>query len=293
MVVQQTKPVNNPALPFTLPDPPAPAVGFGDAAGPGPSAAKGTDSSVKLVPKPVEQPPAAAPESTLRINPVAQPPFNQVAQGPARPERTAIPLGAPTTATTAPITAPVPVGPGSVSASGNAQVESYDEETFACQVNETYQTISQKFYRTDKYARALFLFNRDHPLATDGAKVDPPILKQGQPVYIPPSSILEKYYGAAIAEPASSATNSVQLQQPTNGTPVSFGKPAIEKAVAAPERLYRVKNDGETLYQIAARTLTNADRWAEIYKLNPRFDPKFPIPSGTELRMPADAKISE
>jgi len=94
-----------------------------------------------------------------------------------------------------------------------------------------------------------------------------------------------------IVDPAPALASSVQIQPPVGATPAAFGKPVAEKTIAAPERVYRVKNTSETFYQIAGRTLTNVDRWTEIYKLNPRFDPKFPVPAGTELRLPADAKI--
>src|SRR5262249_31759082 len=43
-------------------------------------------------------------------------------------------------------------------------VDSYDEETYICRANDTFRSISQAFFHTDKYERALVLFNRAHPL---------------------------------------------------------------------------------------------------------------------------------
>ena len=42
---------------------------------------------------------------------------------------------------------------------------------------------------------------------------------------------------------------------------------------------------------IAGRTLGNRDRWIDIYKLNGRFNPEYPLPIGTILRMPSDARV--
>jgi hypothetical protein len=45
------------------------------------------------------------------------------------------------------------------------------------------------------------------------------------------------------------------------------------------------------LREIALRTLDNGDRWTDIYRLNPSFDPKEVIAAGRILRLPRDAHI--
>jgi nucleoid-associated protein YgaU len=160
-----------------------------------------------------------------------------------------------------------------------AQVESYDEETYVCRPSDTFRSISQAYFKTDKYERALLLFNRNHPLATEAVRQNPPALREGQSVYIPPQRILDKYYGSVIGDGSSQAPAAIPTSQ--SGQQNS---PATEKA-------YRVRANGEMFYDIARRTLGSGERWQEIYRLNPRFDPKDPVPAGSELRVPSDARI--
>jgi hypothetical protein len=152
-------------------------------------------------------------------------------------------------------------------ATNEPQVDSYDEEAYAWKPNDSFRSISQLKYRTDQYERALLLFNRNHPLAQAGVKQEPPQLQAGQDIFIPPERILKKYYAVAIGDPSSAP-------QPAPAPP------------ATKERSYRVQGNGEMILDIARRTLGNAERWSEIYRLNPRFDPSQPVPAGTELILP-------
>jgi nucleoid-associated protein YgaU len=192
---------------------------------------------------------------------------------------------------------PGPVG-------GNPQVESYDEDTYTSKANDTFRTISQAVYHSEQYEHALQLFNRNHPLAGPGLRQDPPALQAGQPVYIPPVRILEKYYGAPQLElpprPPSGAppsrgserSDAAGTAQPANLSLVGFGTPI--KSLPSPDRtpLYRVQDGGELMREVARRTLGNGDRWTEIYRLNPRFDPKEILPAGSTLQLPRDAHIT-
>jgi nucleoid-associated protein YgaU len=186
--------------------------------------------------------------------------------------------------------APVP-SPGS----GSAQIESYDEETYTCKSKDTFRSISQTYYKTDRYEQALLLFNRNHPLAVDSLGQDPPSLRAGQSVYLPPTSNLEKYYGSAIPKETTAAAApvvpeaSVIIRPPVVSPAVSAGTGAAP--APAPERTYRVRANGEMYREIARRTLGDSERWSEIYKLNQKYDPRDPIPAGTELRLPADARV--
>jgi nucleoid-associated protein YgaU len=162
------------------------------------------------------------------------------------------------------------------------EVESYDEETYTCRPNESFKTISQTFFQTDRYERALFLFNRNHPLATNNLKTDSPVLQAGQPVYIPPTRILEKYYSAAISD--STATAAI----PPLTAAVSETSSTAVRVDAA--KTYHVAANGEMIRDVARRTLGNADLWPQIYALNPGIDPKDPVPPGTELRLPPGAR---
>lgn len=154
------------------------------------------------------------------------------------------------------------------------QVESYDEETHRCTANDSFRAISQKYYQSDRYAQALWLFNRNHPMAAEGVQQNPPVLQAGTAVYIPPTRILEKYYASALSGAAAGAETAA--------------------AAASAERQYRVRRSGETVYDIARRTLGSGDRWMEIYRLNQqqRLDPMSPVPAGLVLRLPADARVA-
>jgi hypothetical protein len=196
--------------------------------------------------RPPLPPPSAddAPEKSIRLG-LPSAPLNQFAQAPA-------------------------MAPDlSSSAAGIPQVESYDEETYVCRPGDTFRAISQAYYHSEKYERALLLFNRNHPLAGDAVRQEPARLPTGQAVYIPPLRILEKYYGGA-GDPAT--------------RPVSGGA-----FTPSSDRTYRVGVNPEMLLDIARRTLGDENRWVEIYRLNPRIDPKDPVPAGSELRMPPDA----
>ena len=118
-------------------------------------------------PRPVAEPPAAEPRPVPVIG------GTLLAQGPPPPTPTA-----------------VSVAP---------QVEAYDELTYRCKPDDTFAKVSQQFFQSDRYARALQMHNRGHPQATEGVLHDPPQL-DGQKVFIPPLRILEKNYGSLIPD---------------------------------------------------------------------------------------------
>jgi nucleoid-associated protein YgaU len=167
----------------------------------------------------------------------------------------------------------------------SSQVESYDEETYRLKPGDTYRSLSYTFYNSDKYERALTLFNRDHVQASDGARLEPPVLAAGQPVFIPPPRILEKYYGVDAPEPTPVASLSANLQAPRPPAPAPAA-PARTGTVAEDGRTYQVPAGGEMFLQIARRALGSGDRWVEIYKLNPQYNPQDAVPGGTVLRLP-------
>lgn len=220
----------------------------------------------------------------------------QLALGPTPPNpgdgnRGVPPLGTPATTGSAPI--PVPVPPATTTV---PMVESYDEEMYPCKAEDSFDSICERFYHAKKYAQALVLFNRDHPRGADGVCKDPPTLAAGQVVYLPPLWVLERRYGQAIPDhtPLPSAASLVSPPVPAgparNPAPAAAGSSGGWTGANA-ERQYKVRKDGETFYEIARHTLGNPDRWGEIYRLNPRYEPQNPVPAGTVLRMPAGARV--
>jgi MraZ protein len=60
-----------------------------------------------------------------------------------------------------------------------------------------------------------------------------------------------------------------------------------------PVVLYRVASTGETFKTLARKTLGTAERWSDIYKLNPAMAPDGVIGLGTSVRLPGDACVAD
>jgi hypothetical protein len=231
------------------------------------------------VPDPRTTPPIPAPDPNVLLGKPMTPtgPADRYAQArPTNPVTTSsnplLPLGA-----SPPIAVPTPTV-----AARMPQVESYDEETYLWRTNDSFEAISGRFYNSKNYAQALLLFNRNHPRAAAALAKDPPALAEGQAVFIPPMRILERQYPTAIPgyKPATPAPAPDATRTSSRSLPPS------------PNLQYRVRQAGEMIPIIARDTLGSSDRWSEIYQLNARsFDPSRPLPVGTILSMPADARV--
>ncbi|MBL8796491.1 MAG: LysM peptidoglycan-binding domain-containing protein [Planctomycetia bacterium] len=174
---------------------------------------------------------------------------------------------------------------------GAPEVISFNEETHVCKPGDTFATIAKEKYYSEKYDRALLMFNRAHPMAADGIRNEPPMLRPGAEVYIPPMNILERNYAALIP-------GLVPVQQPGTGQPAVVGPlggtptgapgfaPSASRSSPGADRLYRVTDRPETLWEVAARTLGNGERWSDIYRLNPGLNSQGSLPVGTVLRLP-------
>jgi nucleoid-associated protein YgaU len=193
----------------------------------------------------------------------------------------------------APIAIRAPAAPKARATPGD--VVSYVEETYVCGPGDSFESISRAKYETDRYARALYLFNRSHPLAGDELLQDDR-LKAQQRVYLPPTEILESRYPGAI--------QAVKEASPTDPPAVSVGAsprradapPAADPRAAAPPMTpgrYRVGAGGEKLYDIARKLLGDGNRWVEIERLNRGLNPELPIPEGTFLQVPGDAHLPQ
>jgi MraZ protein len=68
------------------------------------------------------------------------------------------------------------------------------------------------------------------------------------------------------------------------------GEPPLAPS-PGPVQMYQVRLAQETLMDIARRTLGDANRWDEIYKLNPSLKPEVALVSGAFVRLPADACV--
>jgi hypothetical protein len=208
-------------------------------------------------------------------------------------------IGAPPLVKSPPITVPLPAGSGIRPVVNlTPTVVSFDEETYPCQAEDTsFEAVSQKFYKSKKYARALQLHNQDHPQVSESIrKGSQP--KAGEEVFIPPLHILESRYADVI--PNLQPINEMEVVQPADAsvkapkgkTPpldaniVPIGSQTAQAPPSAAQNTYRVAAGGERLYDIARQKLGDWRRWSEIYHLNPGVRPELPIPEGTELRLP-------
>ncbi|HEV3202950.1 MAG TPA: hypothetical protein VGY77_01135 [Gemmataceae bacterium] len=168
--------------------------------------------------------------------------------------------------------------------SGNLvpEVDSYDEETYVCKAGDTLEEISFKYYQNKKYAQALMLFNRNHPRAAASLGQNPPMLRDGQALYIPPTRILDKQFEQAGGDAKTTASGVAPASEKTvRGETPGFKNP-----------VYRVVSANEMISTIARDTLGDMNRWNEIYQLNKQsVDPSRPLMVGTLLNLPADAQI--
>jgi hypothetical protein len=213
-------------------------------------------------PKPVETPPVGS--AALTSEPVEPRPLPDMVQ-PAAVKPTALP----------------PPPKPTVS-------DSFLEEEYRLRGGDTFAAVSRRFYFTEKYGEALRLYNRDYPIASSDLRQDPPRMTPGAQVWIPPIRVLEKRYPAAIpglqAAPAAPAA--------AQGAGPNWSPAQVQPASSTP-KTYRVAAGGESLQDIARKTLGRPQNWGEIYQMNPQLsaNPALPIPAGTLLRLPATARV--
>ncbi len=215
---------------------------------------------------------------------------------PERPApRPSATLGTPGRATPTPVPHDPFVAPRAVPPP-EPKAQSYLEEQYRWQPGDSFAAVSQRFYFTDKYAAALQRYNQEYPLAGPALRQNPAAPPPGQTVWVPPVRILERDYGPLIPNLQPLGPNGVPAT-PVNRPP---GQPVVEPVAVPPPagaapgtQLYRVRERGESLYDIAGRTLADRGQWFRVYQLNPALsrDPRLPIPAGTTLRLPAEAKV--
>jgi hypothetical protein len=174
-----------------------------------------------------------------------------------------------------------------------------------CRPGETsFAKLSERFYGTDKYADALLAYNQSARTSwskLNGMTSPPTSLAPGIKVLKPQPALLERDYPQMIGRgttspiaPIAASGPVVKVETPrpiaTIAPPTNSAIPTITNTPkAGPTAPYRVQNpQGESILDIAERTLGNRSRWNEIYRLNPNYPPQFPIPAGTELRMPGN-----
>jgi hypothetical protein len=264
---------------------------------------------VSSTPKPAESPAVAmGPRASDNLQGELSRQKDPLAEATARPPQPApqpaAPVGAPPGASSAPIAVPMPPSPAS--SNPPATVRSWDAVSYSVKSGESsFADLSKRFYHSEKYAQPLLLYNREYNPAAADLRADPPRLQVGQPILVPPTYILElpRYAAgpAATKPPAPQDTRPPEpvvalaprppAAAPPSSTPSPLPTTPTKPASAPGSRTYLVRGNGEMLFEIARQTLGDGRRWSEIYRLNPDIRPELAIPGGTQLRLPADARV--
>jgi len=275
-------------LPPAVAPPAPPKVDIGKSSDPGPLPV------APAPPKPKPSVDAPPPPGPLPVATKPNPPM-------PTPSATASPLpplGAPGSS----VTPPIAFNPTAMS-SGSPKVQSYDVKTYKVQSGETsFDQISQRVYGTPVLGKALLQFNREYPVADAGLRQEPPRVFPGLSIYYPPAEFLQTRFAQGGPTP-SPAVTPIPVKAPiAMGTPAplpantpNFGTSTPIKAPAPgttdATKRYQVRGQGEMILEIARNTLNDTRRWTEIYRLNPSIRPEYPIPGGTEIRLPGDANV--
>ncbi len=186
----------------------------------------------------------------------------------------------------------------SVTAIERSPTTSYDVDLYEPKANDSWETISQEFYNDKRYAAALQAANKNKPLTSGGMVDIPPIYILKQKFQTPAGTRTPTGQTSPPPSPPPSWAPSVATTPATpsgqTSTPPSWA-PSVATTPATPSggtKTYRVPPGGITMQAIARNYLGSDQRWQEIYNLNPQFTkPDGVIPEGTDIRLPADAKL--
>jgi nucleoid-associated protein YgaU len=179
--------------------------------------------------------------------------------------------GAPNHVTKPPASSPVTPA----AAIERSPTTSYDVDVYEIKANDTYESISQEYYNDKRYAAALKAVNNNKLLAGGGL------------IDIPPIYILKQKYQSRPSTGAQSGQPSPPASPPPSWAPSTSTTPA---AASGDGKIYKVPPGGISMRAIARNFLGSDQRWNEIYNLNYQLRPDF-IPEGTDVRLPADAKL--
>jgi MraZ protein len=131
--------------------------------------------------------------------------------------------------------------------------------------------------------------------------VSPPLAKDPKPS--PPEGKTPSPVGALSERPLTAPPSAPSSVPPPSAPPSVPPPPQPPQADASPlpgepplapppgpVQNYQARG-GETLRDIARRTLGSAERWTDVHKLNPMLQPDVVLAAGTNLRLPGEACI--
>lgn len=184
----------------------------------------------------------------------------------------------------------VPFDASKGSTSGYA-VTANGETLYVLRNDEGYLGVSEKFYGTCLYYKALAEYNRnDIPY--------PNQMRAGTQVKVPALNVLQREYSAFCPESLEDGTlhASRRARVFDSGSDRDFvlrrfnatlSKSEIEKPELVPGELYIVQ-EGDTIFRIAKTRLKQLERWIEIYRLNANLITRenFELQPGMRLQLP-------
>ncbi len=173
-------------------------------------------------------------------------------------------------------------------------VKETQPDSYFTRAGETnFNVLSARIYQDDRYAAALLAYNRRYRTIIrngENLALDPPVLPMGQEILYPNKGILERDFanlipGLNTAKPTIPAGNGgINITKPA---PLGSINPVSNPPIVPSGRTYVVQNpNGESILDIAERTLGNRSRWNEIYNLNTGLQPQFRIPAGAQIKLP-------
>lgn len=237
--------------------------------------------SVDVKTTPVPSVPSAPPPPTNVRNEIPKPPVSVGSEEEAKITAPPPPGAMESSALPRRRDLPKRLNPGQLPVQKTPFVITFNEEEYVCKGGESYESLSKDKYLTQKYAEALKLYNRHDALVDPQKAPRGTTLQKGDVVIIPDLGALEARYARFIEgyTPLPNVTarrDDIKSERTANST-VS----------------YIVQGNGETMREIARKMLGDGERWVEISKLNPAFRPSYQVPGGSNLRLPADAKVRQ
>jgi nucleoid-associated protein YgaU len=145
------------------------------------------------------------------------------------------------------------------------------EETYSTRPGDSYWKISERFYGSGAYFKAVYEHNRR-------SIRDPDRLQAGVDLNIPDEATLRRLYP--------------ELCPAGTRKPTAAGRATRAVATTRNTGAAYVVEEGDTLYEIARRQLGKSSRWGEIFELNRDVlgDKLDALSPGTELVLPGDAR---
>ena len=170
---------------------------------------------------------------------------------------------------------PVGVAPPAV------KKDNYEEDWHTWKTGDTFTLISQEFLHDTKYAAALEAYNKDRGKGGDRI------------IRVPPPYVLEEQFPHLINKTEKTETPEVKTTSGLRFEPAEPIKPAGRSTPAsrrsgrhATRPVSRDGRGGESIREVARKTLGDSNLWWKLGELNPSIDPSRPIPAGMAIKLP-------